>query len=344
MPDPDLIRQARRINLRYIPDSRPGIRRARAGRGFKYFDPNGVTVYNTNTLARINALSIPPAWRDVWISPYDEGHLQATGFDKKNRKQYLYHTDWLKLTSEDKFDRLIDFAQTLPSIREKVYADLHTRGLNKDKVLATIVWLLERTFIRIGNEEYAKQNNSYGLTTLRGRHVKVVGQKIKFEFIGKSGVPHFVQINHKAVAKTIKKCIELPGYELFKCVDENGNKRIIDSLDVNNFLQELTGQELSAKEFRTWGATVLAGVNLNNLGQAVDKEELGENISKTVKLVAKHLRNTPKVCEKYYIHPTIVKTYSKKLLVPHFHKNHAKKQKFMSVAEHNVLTLLEKYS
>lgn len=352
--DEKLIKAARKINLRYVPDSSPGIRRAclgsteskwaKAGEKFKYFDPNGVTIHNLNTLERIKDLAIPPAWQDVWISPYENSHLQATGHDAKNRKQYIYHADWSVLCSENKFDKLIDFAKSLPNIRQKVQVDFRLNPLSKRRVLAAIVWLLEHTFIRIGNDEYVKENNSYGLTTLRGRHVKISGPKIKFEFKGKSGIEHLVRISHPTVAKTIKECIDLPGYELFKCVDENGEKHTIDSSDVNLFLQEITGNEISAKEFRTWGATVLAALHLNKLGEARDEQEEGSFIKTTIKEVAKHLRNTPTVCRKYYIHPTIITTYSKKILVPHLQSNHIKKRKFMSTDEYKILTLLQKYS
>ncbi|MBI4059355.1 DNA topoisomerase IB [Candidatus Microgenomates bacterium] len=351
-----LIKKAHQIHLRYVLDSSPGIRRSRvglpagadkpaqAGQSFKYFDPNGVTIHNQNTLSRIKGLAIPPAWKDVWISPLEQGHLQATGFDKKGRKQYIYHADWRTLCEEDKFDSLIDFAALLPQLRSRVNNLLRTSTLSKEKVLAAIVWLLEHTFIRVGNDEYARENQSFGLTTLRDRHVSIRGSNIKFEFMGKSGVFHLVKISHPTVARTIKECSELPGYELFKCVDEDGVKHIIDSSDVNNFLQEITGCEISAKDFRTWGGTVLAASNLNSLGYFEDRETEEKNISLVVKEVAKHLRNTPKVCRKYYIHPTVITTYSQKILVPHFQNKSAKKLDFMSKDEYKVLTLLQKYS
>lgn len=340
----DLIKLAKKIHLRYIPDSIPGIKRSKYGKGFKYIDPNGVTISNLNTIQRINELSIPPAWKNVWISPYPQGHLQATGVDNKERKQYIYHEDWKQLCSEDKFHKLIDFAKGLPDLRNFIYANLSPNNLSRKKVLSTIIWLLEKTFIRIGNDEYAKDNNSFGLTTLRNRHVQVKGPNIKFQFIGKSGIEHLVNISHPSIAKTIKKCVELPGYELFKCIDEDGSKHIIDSQDVNDFLQEITGREITAKDFRTWGGTVLAATHLNRLGQFLDEAAHKNNIAQTVKEVSKHLRNTPSVCKKYYIHPTIFYTYSKKILVPHFQRKSTKKLNRFSVSENKVLTLLQKHA
>lgn len=344
LADDELIKTARRKHLRYISSSMPGIRRTKKGDEFKYFDPNGITIYNKNTLERIKTLNIPPAWRDVWISPLEDSHLQATGFDDKDRKQYIYHEDWVALSSENKFEKLLDFANVLPIIRQKVSSSLKLDPLSKKRVLATIIWLLEHTFIRVGNDEYAKDNKSYGLTTLRGKHVKVTGPQIKFEFKGKSGVPHLVHISHPSVAKTIKECIELPGYEIFKCIDENGNKHIIDSADVNEFLQDISGKGITAKEFRTWGGTVLAAVNFNMLGHAETITQEAKNITQTVKEVAKHLRNTPTVCKKYYIHPTVITTYTKKILIPHFQLNLNEKLNFMSPNEYKVVTLLQKYS
>jgi DNA topoisomerase I len=343
LADQGLIKAAQKIHLRYIADAIPGLRRARSGKSFKFIDQNGVTIYNQNTIERIKLLAIPPAWKDVWISPRDDSHLQATGFDSKDRKQYIYHPDWIKLTQEDKFNKLVGFAELLPEVRNQIRNHLSKRDLSKEKVLATIVWLLEHTFIRIGNDEYARDNDSFGLTTLRNRHVKIRGPKIKFEFIGKSGVPHLVNISHPTVAKTIKQCIELPGFELFKCFDEGGNKLIIDSSDVNAFLKDISGEEISAKEFRTWGGTVLAATNLNKLGQGDDKTQ-ENNLILTVKEVSKHLRNTPAVCRKYYIHPTVTGTYQKKVLVPHFQSKLKKKIDLLTVDEMKVLTLLQKYS
>lgn len=339
-----LINAAKRIHLRYIADSVPGIRRVKNGKGFNYIDPNDVKITNHNTKQRIDGMAIPPAWIDVWISPYEHSHLQAFGFDNKNRKQYIYHPDWLELCAQDKFNRLVDFAKKLPEIRATIKGNLDSPSLSKRKVLATILWLLENTFIRIGNDEYAQANESFGLTTLREKHLHLRGSNIKFEFRGKSGVDHLVNINHPAIAKTLKQCIELPGYELFKCIDDNGNKHIIDSSDVNSFLKEITGEETTAKEFRTWGGTLLAAVHLNQLGEFEDERGEEDNIVTTVKEVSKHLRNTPTVCRKYYIHPTVIHTYSKNILIPHFRKSHPGDKNGLTQNEYKVFTLLEKYS
>ena len=340
----ELLKSARRANLRYTTDSIIGIKRVKSGKVFKYVDQNGVNIYNKNTEERIDCLGIPPAWKNVWISPFEDSHLQATGVDSKGRKQYIYHSDWIAVCSENKFSKLIDFGQTLPEIRKKVASDMKDKRLSKNKILATVIWLLEHTFIRVGNDEYVKENKSYGLTTLRSKHVKVSGPNIKFAFRGKSGIDHLVTINHPIVAKTIKACVELPGYELFKCVDEDGNRHIIDSSDVNEFLKEVTGEDVSAKEFRTWGGTVLSGVSFHKLGHADTKELEEENIKLTVKEVSKHLRNTPKIARAYYIHPTIISTYQKKILVPHFDKITKKVDNFLTMDESRVLTLLQKYT
>ena len=340
----ELFKSAKHTNLRYTTDSIIGIQRIKLGNNFKYVDQNKVSIYNQNTILRINCLGIPPAWKNVWISPFEDSHLQATGIDAKGRKQYIYHTSWIAICSENKFNKLIDFGKALPEIRKKVKSDLKDKKLSKQRVLATVIWLLENTFIRVGNDEYVKENNSYGLTTLRRKHTKVIGPKIKFEFKGKSGVLHLVTIHHPIVAKTIKKCVELPGFELFKCIDENGNRHIIDSSDVNEFLQSVAGDDVSAKEFRTWGGTVLSGVNFNKLGQADTKEKEEENIRLTVKEVSRHLRNTPKICKAYYIHPTIISSYRQKILVPHFLSVTEKNEPFLTLDEYRVLTLLEKYA
>jgi DNA topoisomerase I len=341
--DQELINAAKKIHLRYLSDSLPGIKRTKSGKAFKYLDQNGVTIYNHNTLERINSLNIPPAWVEVWISPRDDSHLQATGLDQKGRKQYIYHSDWLELCRRDKFDKLVGFGQSLPVIRKNVLANLKERNLSRERVIAAVIWLLEHTFIRVGNDEYAKDNKSYGLTTLRGRHVDVWGENIKFEFIGKSGVPHLVHVSHPTIAKTIRQCIELPGYELFKCIDEDGQKHIIDSSDVNQFLKNITGEETTAKEFRTWGGTVLAAGFLDKLGPNQDKKIIENNIVTTVKEVSKHLRNTPKVCRQYYIHPAVIDSYTKGELTNHFKGNFARKN-LLSAQEVRVLNLLQKYS
>lgn len=344
MPEiPDLIKQAEQANLRYISDSIKGFKRFRSGKTFKYIDVHGSVIINQDILERIKRLNIPPAWKDVWISPSENTHLQATGIDDRGRKQYIYHPQWIKICQTNKFSKVVPFAESLPKIRSRVRKDMEVSELLRKKVLATIIWLLEHTFIRVGNEEYAKDNNSFGLTTLRNRHVDVSGIKVRFEFKGKSGIEHLVEVSNPIVARTLKKCIELPGYQLFQCIDEEGKRHVIDSEDVNEYLHEITGEDTTAKEFRTWGGTVLGATTLHSLGSFEDEQGLKQNIVKTVKTVARHLRNTPNVCRKYYIHPTVLNTYEKHILIPHFARI-SKKSNGLNVNEYRVLTLLEKYS
>ncbi|HEX8966220.1 MAG TPA: DNA topoisomerase IB, partial [Patescibacteria group bacterium] len=307
----------------------------------------GKKISSDTTLERIKALTIPPAWTNVWICPSPTGYLQATGVDDRGRKQYIYHTDWVKQTQENKFNSILDFAEVLPKIRNKIYADMQEEELEKDKIIATVIWLLEHTFIRIGNEEYAKENNSFGLTTLRNRHVKVRGKEVTFEFKGKSGIEHTVSVSHPKIAKIIKECIELPGYEIFQYVNEDGSKHTVDSADVNQYLKMVTGEDITAKDFRTWGATVLSAETLHGLGPAENATQLKKNIATAVKKASSNLRNTATVCRKYYIHPVIIETYQKNILIPHFEKTYAsfdREKAKISRPEYATLTLLQKYS
>jgi len=292
--------------------------RQKNGKSFTYYDTEGTRIKDKTVIERIEGLGIPPAWKNVWICAAENGYLQATGTDDRKRKQYIYHPDWVKTMQENKFSRLVDFGLSLPIIRSKIDYDLHQKDLDKKRILATVVWLLEKTFIRIGNEEYAKDNESFGLTTLRNRHAKVKGDQISFKFRGKSGVENIIEITNPTIAKTIRKCIELPGYELFQFIDDEGNRHVIDSADVNAFLKEVTKNEFTAKDFRTWGATNLSARNLYRLGESEDEKTLKQNIVDTVKAVAKELNNTVSVCRNYYIHPQVIKSYAKKTLVPHF--------------------------
>ena len=345
MPDEELKKNLRREDLRYITDGAPGFFRQKIGRSFYYYDTKGRKIRDKKSLERISHLAIPPAWRDVWIAPIENGYLQATGLDDRRRKQYIYHPDWIKVSQENKFSKMIDFGLSLPKIRSKIRYDLQGKILDKKKILATIVWLLERTFIRIGNEEYSRDNNSFGLTTLRNRHVKVRGADITFQFRGKSGVESIIEISNSNVAKTIKQCIELPGYELFQFVDDENNRHVVDSKDVNEFLKDVTNDDFSAKDFRTWGASSLSAMNFYRLGDADDEKGEKENISETVKKVASYLNNTVAVCRSYYIHPTVIKTYSKKRLVPHFETHSKRKRGKAGLAwnEYALVRLLEKY-
>lgn len=345
--DAQTLKQLEKKNLRCISDEISGISRKRAGKGSFYLDPNGVKISNQNILRRIEELAIPPAWEDIWISPFSHSHLQSTGIDSKGRKQYIYHPLWIELCQENKFEHIISFCNFLPEIRKKVSYDIKIPRLVKEKILATVVWLLENTLIRVGNDEYARDNNSFGLTTLRNRHVKVQKGQAKFEFRGKSGIEHSVNIENPKIVRIIKRCIELPGFELFQYIDPSGERHVIDSGEVNDYLKNITGEEISAKDFRTWGGTVLSAITLNNIGPWRKKDDLAKNISQTVKVVASHLRNTPSVCKNYYIHPTVIETYEKQILIPHFNyyrDNPPRKPKRLSLDEFSVFKLLKKYS
>ncbi len=342
--NPQLQTEIKKEGLRYITDEKPGIMRQKLGKNFTYYDEDLKRIKDERVIDRIEKLAIPPAWKKVWICASPNGYLQATGIDEKKRKQYIYHPEWVKATQESKFEKLIDFGLSLPIIRSKIDYDLRQKDMDKKRILATVVWLLERTFIRIGNEEYAKDNESFGLTTLRNRHAKVRGDQISFKFRGKSGVENIIEVSNPTIAKTIKKCIELPGYELFQFIDDTGARHVIDSADVNEFLKEVTQDEFTAKDFRTWGATNLSARNLYKLGFAEDEKTIKQNIVNTVKEVASHLNNTVSVCRNYYIHPTVIKSYSKKVLVPHFEKfDKAKKSlKGLSWNETALIELLQK--
>ena len=331
------------IKLRYISDDIDGIKRFKIGKSFIYLGSKADKIKDKQILNRINHLAIPPAWKNVWISPFNNSHLQSTGFDEKGRKQYLYHLKWIELSQQNKFDKMLYFGKILPGLRRKVKNDMSKNGLVMDKVIATVVWLLENTFIRVGNTEYARENKSYGLTTLHNKHVKVSGSNIKFQFKGKSGVMHSVEVTDRRIAGIVKKCIELPGYELFQYVDDQGEIRIIDSSDVNEYLRSVTGEDISAKEFRTWGGTVLSAVTLYNLGNYENDIVKNDNIKKTVKVVSTHLRNTPSVCLQYYIHPVVINTYESNILVPLFDKLKPKRSEHFSQSEYKVINLLHKF-
>jgi DNA topoisomerase-1 len=296
---------ARAAGLRYISDDMPGIRRRKRGKGFSYVDPKGNVVRDARTLERIRKLAIPPAWTDVWICPTANGHLQATGRDARGRKQYRYHADWRDVRDETKFGRMIAFGEALPTIRERVEKDLSLRGLPREKVIATVVWLLETTLIRIGNREYARQNGSFGLTTLRDGHVDIDGSKLRFEFRGKSGKDHSVEIQDRRVARIVKQCRDLPGQTLFQYLDENGERQKITSEDVNAYL----GEGFTAKDFRTWGGTVLALSALMEIGACESEREASRAVVDTIKRVSESLGNRPAICRKYYVHPVVIEKF-----------------------------------
>jgi len=272
-------------------------------------------VRDAKVLERIRKLAIPPAWTDVWICPLANGHLQATGRDARGRKQYRYHAEWRAVRDETKFGRMIAFGEALPKIRARVEEDLARPGLPREKVLAAVVRLLETTLIRIGNREYAKQNNSYGLTTLRNRHVDIQGSRLRFEFRGKSGKEHSVEIQDRRLARVVKQCRDLPGQTLFQYLDDDGVRQGIDSDDVNNYLREATGQEFSAKDFRTWGGTVLALAALLDIGGCEGEKEANRAVVEMVKQVSAELGNRPAICRKYYIHPVVIDTFVQGKLV-----------------------------
>ncbi len=308
-PVNDPVASARAAGLRYVSDTTPGIRRKRSGMGFNYRGPDGATIRDSATLRRIRSLVIPPAWMDVWICPHPNGHLQATGHDAKGRKQYRYHLRWREVRDETKYTRLIAFGEALPRIRERVDHDLGLRGLPREKVVATVVRLLETTLIRIGNEEYAKTNRSYGLTTMRNRHVDVSGATLRFHFRGKSGIDHTIGINDRRIARIVKQCKDLPGAELFQYIDHDGHRQSIDSGDVNAYLQDITGQEFTAKDFRTWAGTVLAAMALREFESFDEETQAKRNIVRAIETVAERLGNTPTVCRKCYVHPAVLDAY-----------------------------------
>lgn len=295
--------------LRYVTDQHPGIRRLKSGKGFRYVGANGQAIRRKEILARIRALAIPPAWTDVWVCPDARGHLQATGRDAKRRKQYRYHQDWRATRDETKFDRMHAFARALPIVRRRTQADLARPGLPRHKVLATIVQLLDRSLIRVGNEEYAKQNQSFGLTTLRDRHVKVRGGTLQFQFRGKSGKHHTIDVNDWRLAQIVKQCRDLPGQELFQYLDDSGKRQRVGSGDINNYVREMTGEEFTSKDFRTWWASVLAVSALRELQPGRSKTQCEKNVVLAVDAVAGLLGNTRSVCRKSYVHPGVIDCY-----------------------------------
>lgn len=313
---PDGAEAAASGRLRYVSDARPGIERLRSGRGFRYrVQADGRTVRDPQILARIRALAIPPAWTAVWICPTEAGHIQAVGRDARGRKQYRYHARWREVRDEAKYARLIDFGRALPRIRQAVRRDLARPGLPRRKVLATVVRLLETTLIRVGNEEYARQNHSYGLTTLRARHVRVRGDQLRFEFRGKGGKPHLVALSDRRLARVVQQCQDLPGHDLFQYLDEAGRRQTIGSADVNAYLRQVAGHEFTAKDFRTWAGTVLAATTLQELA-APGLARSRRAVVRMVSAVAERLRNTPAICRRCYIHPAVVAAFEHGTLGP----------------------------
>jgi DNA topoisomerase-1 len=312
----DPVASAEAAGLRYVSDEQPGIRRKRAGRYFSYAGRDGQPIKDAATLKRIKALAIPPAWTDVWICPHPRGHIQATGRDAKGRKQYRYHAEYRQVRDAVKYDRLIAFAEALPAIRRRVQEDLGQPGVTRERVLATVVKLLEETHIRVGNDEYRKQNRSFGLTTLQDRHVDVQGARIQFHFNGKSGIKHEVEVADRRLARIVKRCQDLPGQHLFQYLDENGERRDVDSDDVNEYLREISGGDFTAKDFRTWAGTVLAARFFRDCEPCTSTREGRQQVVRTIEQVAARLGNTVAVCRKCYVHPAIIDAYLQGTVIP----------------------------
>jgi DNA topoisomerase-1 len=300
---------AKLVGLRYVSDDVPGITRKPAKNGFRYYDADGMPIRDEDTLARIKSLAIPPAWTDVWICPRNNGHIQATGRDARKRKQYRYHPRWRSVRDEAKYGRMLSFGKALPTIRKKVERALGLPGLPREKVLATVVYLLQATMMRIGNEEYARQNKSFGLTTLRDRHVRIDGSEVDFHFRGKSGVRHSIKVDDPRLARIIKRSRDLPGQELFQYIDDDGEQRTVGSADVNEYLREITGEDYTAKDFRTWSGTILAAMALREFQKFDSEAQAKKNIVRAIESVAEKLGNTPSICRKCYVHPAILDAY-----------------------------------
>ena len=300
---------AREAGLRYLLDDRPGISRKGAGTGFSYRGPDGERITDKRTLARIKALAIPPAWTDVWISPSPTGHIQATGRDAKSRKQYRYHPKWREIRDANKYEHVLAFGKALPRIRARVDADLRRHGLPRERVLALIVRLLETTLIRVGNDEYARQNHSYGLTTMRDRHAAIHGGTVTFSYNGKAGIEHEVDLRDRRLATIVKRCQEVPGQELFQYIDEHGERQAVGSDDVNAYLKAISGEDFTAKDFRTWAGTKLAAEALAEFESFDSDVAAKKNVVAAIERVAGRLGNTTAVCRKCYVHPAVIDAY-----------------------------------
>jgi DNA topoisomerase I len=311
---------AAEAGLRYVSDITPGIRRKKRGKSFSYLDPAGKPVKDPDQLARIRKLAIPPAYTDVWICPNPRGHIQATGRDARGRKQYRYHPKWREIRDETKFTRLLAFAEILPRMRAAVESDLNLPGLPRKKVLATVVRLLEWTCIRVGNEEYARSNKSFGLTTLKDQHVEVKGSTIRFEFRGKSGKAHACDISDRRLARIVARCQAIPGQELFQYIEEDGSRQAINSEDVNGYIRDIAGEDFSAKDFRTWTGTMLAAAALREQGPAATAKDAKAAFLKAIDQVSVQLNNTRAVCRKYYVHPALFESYSEGTLLDRFER------------------------
>ena len=287
----------------------PGIKRLRKGRGFSYVDAGGQVIHEKDAIKRFRSLVIPPAWTDVWICPLVDGHLQVTARDGRGRKQYRYHPEFRQQRDGTKFERLFEFGDVIWKIRERVESDVQRPGLPREKVLATVVWLLERTLIRVGTHEMSKMNKSYGLTTLKRKHVNVLGDEVRFEFRGKSGVEHAISVTDIRIAKIVQRCQDLRGQELFQFLDDDGKREGVEAEHVNDYLREVTGADVTAKDFRTWAGTMIAAQILRDIGAAPTKKEAERNVVQAIDHTAARLGNTRTVCRKYYIHPALIEAY-----------------------------------
>lgn len=305
----DPVASAKVAGLRYVTDVTPGIRRKRTGKHFSYIGLDGKPIHDQKELQRIRSIGIPPAWTNVWICPNARGHIQATGRDAKGRKQYRYHPKWREIRDETKYSRMVAFGKALPGIRTRVAHDLALSNMPREKVLATLVRLLDTTSIRIGNEEYARENGSFGLTTMQNEHVDVAGSTVQFHFRGKSGKEHLIDVKDRQLAKIIRKCQSLPGHQLFEYLDENKELRTVASDDVNDYLQDITGQDFTAKDFRTWAGTVIATCALQDLGEFESQTQAKKHVVRAIEEAASHLGNTPTICRKSYVHPEVIDAY-----------------------------------
>ncbi len=300
---------AEEAGLVYVSDQAPGFRRKKIGKNFQYLDLHDKPITDEKTLKRIHSLVIPPAWTDVWICSRANGHLQATGRDSRGRKQYRYHPQWRVVRDETKYDRMLKFGEALPKIRRHLQKDLALVGLPQEKILATVIEVMEKTLIRVGNEEYAQENHSYGLTTMRDKHVEIHGSTVEFHFKGKSGVWHDITMHDRRLAKIIQRCHELPGHELFEYRDEHGDVHAVDSMRVNSYLKTISGEDFTAKDFRTWYGSVLATESLHSFEDFSSEAQAKKNVIAAIECVAERLGNTRTVCRKCYIHPAILESY-----------------------------------
>lgn len=338
------VQSAKEAGLRYVNDQEPGIRRELRGKEARYRNARGKVLSDPEQLRRIRSLAIPPAWTDVWICPDPDGHLQATGRDARGRKQHRYHKRWREARDETKYNRMIEFAKALPKVRDRISRDLAQPGLPREKVLAAIVKILETGAVRVGNDEYARTNDSYGLTTMQDRHAKVSGGAIRFEFRGKSGKFHKVRLEDKRLARIVKNCQDIPGQELFQYIDDAGRNRDITSTDVNQYLREITGGDFTAKDFRTWAGTVLAAMALREVEKFDTKAQAKKNIVRAIENVAEKLGNTPSICKKCYVHPFVLDAYMDGSLLNQVVRQRAAaaKQGALQPEESMVVRLLER--